>query len=848
MRNRITGLLASAVLLAVSALVGVTSAEAAERADCPWVGSDAPIEERVGAVLAEMTQAEKLHMVSGTGGSIAPSAERFVGVVPAIPRLCIPQLNLGDGGGGVGGWLRHVTQLPAPIAAGSTWDRDLNFHYESVVGEEFKHKGGNVLLAPAMDIIRDPRWGRSMETSSEDPYLNARLGVAQIEGIQEHDVIAQAKHYAVYVQELLRDTEVDDHVVDERTLHEIYLPMFEAAVKEADVASVMCAYNLVNGQPTCGNEYLTNQVLKGMWGFDGFVTTDWFAQRNSIGAAENGVDMQMPDNCFYGPALERNISLGLVAQSRLDDMVKRILRQAFEHGLFDREPLPAEAIKANVRSTEHAKVARTVAERGMVLLRNEDQVLPLKAGGKVAVLGRAEGPDVYSGVRHGALSVFPDDVVTPLQGIEELAGKDNVRYERGTDPAKAAAVAKDADVAIVVAGRLQGEFEDLPRSVPGLFGDPLNLPKEENDLIQAVAAANPNTVVVLNTGTAATMPWLGDVAGVVQAWYPGEQYGHALASVLYGLVDASGRLPMTFPTDITQTPAYGDPSRYPGVLKVQHSDGTSVGYRWYDTQDIEPLFPFGFGLSYTTFKFSGLQVGKPSASGAVTVRATVTNTGQRAGSQVAQLYLEQPADGAPPRQLKGFQRVDLEPGESAQVRFTVAARDQSYFDVTEHRWKAAAGTYRVRVGSSSRDLPLSGTFARTSTAATSKAVPAARPADNPVTAAAKKAATVVDVAQCLQSYMTANANGLLSFGGTTGLYSTANNVPYPKDIPRGPCRDFGPKPCDRTVLASGGGGSSTGAAELAETGLNRNLIPTGLLLVALGVALLWGAAPASRRT
>ncbi|PXY31889.1 beta-glucosidase family protein [Prauserella muralis] len=685
--------------------------------DCPWVGSDAPVDERFAQVLSRMTLDEKLGMVHGSAGPFEFVGPVYAGLVPAVPRLCIPQLGLSDGPAGVGNEHTGVTQLPAPLALGATWDTGLAAAYGGVIAEEVSGKGANVALTPSVDLLRDPRAGRAFETLGEDPRLVGSLAAAQIRAVQERGVLAQAKHLAAYTQETFRNTRAGNAVVSERALQELYLAPFADAV-DAGVASVMCGYNHVNGVHACNNTYLVSQVLKGQLGFDGFVTSDWFATHDGPTSARAGLDMQMPGGCQFGTRLGNAVRSGRVAESRLEDMVGRILRSMFRHGLFDR---PATGSPdAVVTGPEHVAIAREVAEQGTVLLRNDREVLPLTGSGPIAVIGKAAGSEVI-GSGGGSPHVIAPAIVTPYDGIArraEQAGR-TVAFDDGGDAAR---VAREAEAAIVFVGKWYSESKDHTG---------IRLSTRDNSMIEEVAKANPNTVVVLNTGAGVEMPWLGRVAGVLAAWYPGQEYGNAIASLLFGDVNPSGRLPVTFPASLDQVPA-SDPARFPGG---RHDEGLAIGYRWYDQQGTDPLFPFGFGLSYTTFRYGGLAIGPVGADGSVTVHAEVTNTGERRGAEVAQLYLGNPAaDGEPPRKLAAFDKVTLDPGRSARVSFTLNARDFSHWDSGAHRWVRSAGDYAVSVGGSSRDLPLTGTVSFAETVPTGEPTPPpppGAPAGNP---------------------------------------------------------------------------------------------------------------------
>ena len=777
---------------------------------CPWLNQALPVRKRVAMLLAQMTLANKITVVEGQGTS-----QPYVFYMAAQPALCIPALGLEDGPNGVGDGLTGVTQLPAGVSLAATFDPALARQYGDVVGSEEWGKGAAVNLGPTVNIDRDPRWGRSFESFTEDPFLNASLAVGEIDGVQSTGEMSQVKHFAVYNQETNRNTTADNTIVSNRTIHEIYLPAFEQSVTQAKVASVMCAFSVINGGFACQNPYLEKTTLKQRWGFPGFVTSD-YAAIHDTSAAVDGTDMEQPFNTYFGQALETDVQNGTIPVAVLNDMVSRIMTEMFRFNLFNHPPTGTPT--STVTTPAHQAVATRVAEAGTVLLKNSRSVLPLSArhGGTIAVIGPSASASPTDG-GGGSARVVPPFSVTPLQGLTAAAGAGtNVTYQQGlpTDtslpaiPASAlspayaptgfggsytgtltapetgtfvlalqnpcgcytpttlsvdghsilvnpgtppvstysasvqlqagqtyaiqisgdsanfswgtpsalapginaaAAAAKSAATAVVVVSDdTETEAADRPA---------LTLPSAQNELISAVAAANRHTVVVVDAGAPVTMPWLGRVAAVVDAWYPGESNGTALASVLYGRTNPSGHLPVTFPQDLSQVPA-ATPAQFPGVNgTVEYSEGLNVGYRWYDARSITPLFPFGYGLSYTTFRFSNLRVSGARVRSDGTVRvgvsARVTNTGRVSGTDVVQLYLRDPAAaGEPPRQLKGFTKVALRPRQSAVVRFTLDAHDLSYWSDAANGWVLPRGGFGVYVGDSSAlaGLPLRGGF------------------------------------------------------------------------------------------------------------------------------------------
>ncbi|HEX5403842.1 MAG TPA: glycoside hydrolase family 3 C-terminal domain-containing protein [Pseudonocardiaceae bacterium] len=909
--------MAGIIGLSVAGLAGPTATTAAA-ATCPWVGSTAPVPQRVAQVLAQLTTAQKISLVHGTGGS-------YVGNTPAIPALCIPAIGLEDGPAGVGEGLGGVTQLPAPVAAAATWDTAAEQQYGAVVGSEEFGKGASIDLGPTVNIIRDPRWGRAFESMSEDPYLDGQLGAAEIRGVQGTGELAQVKHLGVYNQETNRNTPQDNAVIDPRAEQEIYFPQFQASVQQGAASSVMCAYSYVNGTNACENPVLLNQALDTEFKFPGFVTSDWGGTHSTVAAASSGLDMQMPDDSFFGAALQTAVNNGQVSMTTLNNMVSRILTEEFTFGLFDNGPHGSTT--ATVTSAAHQATATRIAEEGTVLLRNNGNVLPLGTTTKsIAVIG-TDGSTAPRTDGGGSAGVSSSGTVTPLQGITSRAGSgvtvgfsagnsandtlpdvpasaltpatgtgsgltgqyfNNMtlsgtpaftRTDAGVDfnfngaspgtgvgatqwsakwtgkvtptttgtytfattsddgsrlfvngqeiindfqdqaattttgtinltagvpvsieldyfqdggasqvslgwappgfttPAITAAVnlARTSNVAVVFANNFESEGSDLSS---------IDLPGDQNLLISSVAAANPNTIVVLNTGSAVTMPWLSSVAGVLENWYPGQTDGSAIAAVLFGDVNPSGKLPVSFPKSLADVPA-STAAQWPGVNgNVQYSEGVDVGYRWYQAKGIAPLFPFGFGLSYTSFGYSALHVSAVDTHGNATVTATVTNTGTEAGSDVAQLYVGDPATtGEPPEQLKGFQRVTLQPGASTTVSFPVSLHDLAFWNDATSSWNTATGTYGIMVGDTSASPQLAGTLAVTSTA-TGNAVTVTNPqgmsspvgtaASLPITASDSAAGqTLTYTAAGLPAGMTIDANsGVISGSATTAGTNT----------------------------------------------------------------------------
>jgi beta-glucosidase len=657
---------------------------------CPWINQpNVAVSTRVAQLMGAMTQQQKDNLLYGT------ASPDYIGMIQGQPSLCIPNVNLEDGPSGVGDGLGGVTQMPDGEASAATFDTSYMQAYGSAIGQEFAGKGVNVALGPTINMVRDPRWGRSYETFGEDPYLSGRIATADVQGLQSQGVMAVIKHAAAYNIEQPAGT----IIVSPRVLQEIYLPAFQTAIERGGAAGVMCAYSNVNNLYSCQNPSILNVPLYQQAGFTGFVTSDWGGIHTTVDSANAGETIEMPFGGFFGANLVQAVANGQVTQATFDTMASRMLTQMFRFGMFDKAP--SGSTTAVVTSYAHAQVALRGAEEGTVLLKNNG-TLPLSPNGgqSVAVIGVDAGAGVQT-IGGGSGTVTSPGTYTPLYGIQQrLAGtSDTVTYNDGSDQASAVSLAQSSSVAIVFASDNYGHEEADNTS--------LNLPNNQDALISAVAAANPRTIVVLNDNSAILMPWLNQVAGVFEGFYDGQDWGTAIAALLFGDVNPSGHLPVTFPASLSAVPA-STPAQWPGTNgQVQYSEGLDIGYRWYDAGNVTPLFPFGFGLSYTTFSYSNLRVGALSGNQA-TVTATVTNTGSRAGTDVAQLYVGDPAAaGEPPHQLKGFQRVTLNPGAAATVTFTVTAHDLASWDTTSGNWIAGAGTYQILVGNSSRNLPLS---------------------------------------------------------------------------------------------------------------------------------------------
>ncbi|MGA2806504.1 MAG: glycoside hydrolase family 3 C-terminal domain-containing protein [Terracidiphilus sp.] len=746
MRRTLTQFLTALLAVAAFAPTAVVAQTAGQRvapaavpADAPYKNASLSPEKRVADLLSRMTLEEKATMLSGSG---------WMESAP-IERLGIPAIKMADGPLGVRSWAGSsaitssasapakvlATSFPSGVAMAATWDPALVEREGQAIAQEVKALGRDMILGPTVNINRVPLWGRNFEGYGEDPYLAARLGVAYIKGVQGEGVIPSVKHFAANNEEFERHR-IDAHI-DERTLHEIYLPAFRAAVQEANVWTVMSAYNLVNGVHCAESAPLLDDILKKEFGFKGFVISDWGSTYSTAATVNAGMDLEMPG----GPPMQAwlanphtqasgngagwltadkvlaEVKAGHIAEATLDDNVGRILRVIFVSGLFDH----AHFAGGEVDTPAEQAVARQGATEGIVLLKNAGSLLPLDAGKvhSIAVIGPNAAIARTGG--GGSSLVRPRYAITPLDGIRERAGSGidvksalGVGME-GEDPAQdtpearakalkeAVDTAASADVAVVVVGRyskLEAESFDVKT---------MDLPAGQDELIEAVEKANPHTIVVLNTGDPVTMTrWIERTPTLVEMWYGGQETGHALAAILFGDANPSGKLPVSFPKEFKDSPAYG---HYPGEnLKVDYSEGIYVGYRYFDTKNVEPQFPFGFGLSYTTFDYSGLSVTPDTFFGDVPIKVTlnVRNSGSRAGAEVVELYVH---DGhakvdRPARELKGFQRVELKPGETRTVEFTLDRAALSYWSPDKRDWVAEPGRFEIQVGSSSRDIRL----------------------------------------------------------------------------------------------------------------------------------------------
>ncbi|HKR82627.1 MAG TPA: glycoside hydrolase family 3 C-terminal domain-containing protein [Terriglobales bacterium] len=680
-----------AVILFLVTLVPVL-AQTNPAAKRPWVNRSLSPEKRAELLVHAMTLDEKISQIHMRDVKEAPRE------VIGIDRLELPPFKISNGPAGAGpGDSRKpqpATALPSALALAAAWDPKLAETFGRVAAEEIASRGEHLLEAPGLNIARVPQNGRNFEYFGEDPFLTGRLGVAETDGIQSAGIIAEPKHYAANNQENQRKT--INEVIDERTLREIYLPAFEATVKEANPGAIMCAYPSVNGHFDCENVHLLKEVLRGEWGFKGFVQSDYTATRSAVANANAGEDLSMKPEP-YDAQMKAAIASGQVSENTLNTMLIRRFSVMFRIGWFDHPPTPS-----TIPARKNGAIAREIGEQGAVLLKNDGHQLPLKAGAikSVALIGP------YAGAAHtgggGSSAVTPLYTVSPEEGLRDLLGSGvSITYNDGSDPQTAATLAKSADVALVMVGNKDRENVDRPN---------LLLPNQQDDLIDAVAAANPHTIVVLKTGGAVLMPWIDKVPAVLEAWYPGEEDGTVVADLLFGKANPSGKLPLTFPKTENQVPA-NTPEQYPGVNGVAtYSEKLEVGYRWYNARNVVPLFPFGFGLSYTTFQLQHLKLSK-SSTGDTVVGFDITNTGDREGADVVQVYVSSPEDaGEPPKQLRGFRKLLMRPHQTQHASIIVDKRSFSVWNTDLKKWTIVPGAYDFYVGDSARDLSLHGSI------------------------------------------------------------------------------------------------------------------------------------------
>jgi beta-glucosidase len=726
------------LMLAVQ--VGTAQRRFTPRPSGPWDNKSLSPDERADLVIKQMTLDEKIAMLHGVGMPTddpftvenAPS-NRGVGYEVGVPRLGIPGIDMSDAAYGVRSSQangRYSTALPANVAAAASWDTDAAYEYGKLIGTELRAQGYNMSLGGGVDITREPRNGRTFEYLGEDPILAGTLVAKLIQGTQSQFVIGDIKHYAFNDQESGRNSV--NITIDRRAAHETDLLAFEIGVTDGKPAAVMCSYNRVNGDFACENKWLLTDVLKKDWDFKGFVLSDWGGTHSTEQASKAGLDNEEPGRFFFEDRYKAAVTAGTISQAEVDEHVHRILRAMFAAGVIDH---PRERSVVDVFSG--LDVARRIEEGGIVLLKNTAGALPLNAGNihTIAVIGSHSDVGMISG--GGSAQVDPPGgnaiaapgkgatrwmqeiwfPTSPLKAIQARAPGATVTYDSGDDAEKAAEVAKGADVAIVFAYRWASEGMDLNNL--SLHFKLNGKDVDQDKLIEKVAAANKHTIVVLETGNPVTMPWVDAPAAIVEAWYAGSDGANAVGNVLFGTVNPSGKLPNTFPKSEADLPrlkiaqpqahAFSGPVSPETIAKgappfqVSYDEGLKVGYKWYDAEKKPVLFPFGYGLSYTTFGYSGL-----TASGGDTVKVSfaVKNTGDREGVEIAEVYSTIPDPLEPPKRLIGWSKVKLAAGEEKTVTVEVPRKYLSIWDEAKDSWTLLPGNYTIMVGGSSDKLPL----------------------------------------------------------------------------------------------------------------------------------------------
>jgi beta-glucosidase len=694
-------------------------------------------DQRADLVVKEMTIDEKISLLHGTGmaglspmSPLATQSNGGAGYVVGIPRLGIPGIQMSDAAYGVrnsGENGRYSTALPSDLAGAASWDLDAAYAYGALIGRELRDQGYNMSLGGGVNLAREPRNGRTFEYMGEDPLLAGKMVGQVMKGLQAQHVLGDIKHYALNDQENGRNA-VNVNI-DKRAMRETDLFAFEIGLRESNAAAVMCSYNRVNGDYACENKYLLTDVLKRAWNFKGFVLSDWGGVHSAAKASAAGLDHEEPGELFYGEDLKKAAESGQIPMAEVDEHVRRILRSMFATGVIDDPPR-----KSVVDVERGFEVAQRIAEQSIVLLKNDGNQLPLDASHlrNIAVIGAHSDVAMLSGGGSaqvdppGGNAIMPPGEgrttwqahiwfpTSPLKAIRARAPAVKVQYDPGTNASSAAALAKTADVAIVFAHQWESEGMDL---------ETLSLPEHQDDLIAQVAAANPRTIVVLETGSPVTMAWASQVAGILEAWYPGVRGAEAVARVLFGDVNPSAKLPITFPKRDADLPHPvlvkppkksttdpTDPEPWTAIAKglpafqVTYDEGLKVGYKWYDAERKEVLFPFGYGLSYTSYSYSDLKL---TSGKSVRVSFRLTNTGPRAGAEIAEVYAVLPASAAePPKRLVGWSKVNLGPGENKEVAIEVDPWYLSIFDADKDAWQLLSGQYTFLVGGSSSVLPL----------------------------------------------------------------------------------------------------------------------------------------------
>jgi beta-glucosidase len=739
------------LILILTAVVPRPARAQQRSAEAPWLDTSLSPERRATLLLRAMTLPEKFAQLVGSPG-IVPELPQCYGTrhVDGIPRLRIPTLRITNGPVGVGQndcvpptsitrpsqalgsrQSAKATALPSAMAVAASFDTAVARQFGDVIGREARALALHVLEGPGLNLARVPQAGRNFEYFGEDPFLTGTMAAAEIRAIQAHGVIAMAKHFVANEQETNRFT-VDERI-DDRVLHELYLLPFEMAVKQGHVAAVMCSYNMVNGRYACEDKHHLTDVLRTGWGFAGYVQSDFTALRSTAASLLAGADHDMPGIVVHNgvrsapwyaaPKLQAALDAHQITEADIDTALARRYREMFRFGIFDR-PIA----QTPIDTVRDGAIARSIGEQSAVLLKNADGLLPLDAQSlrSLAIIGQAPyASSAVAGCCGGSSDVIPLYTVTPLDGMRRVLASLHVTLEptltvvdsaNGNLP-QAVQAARAADVAVVFAGTMSEEGRDRPS---------ISLGGRQDSLIAAVAAANPRTVVVLEDNASTLLPWIDRVPAVLETWFPGQETGDITARLLFGLVTPSGRLPVTFPVREADLPA-STPQQWPGVdstgapvpvghnsnalTHVSYSEGLDIGYRWFDARHIAPRFPFGYGLSYTTFGISHVSLRSTRSDGAapITVELTVTNTGSRRGAEVPQVYVGLPRGlGEPPERLVGFHKVWLDPHETRRVRIVIdpgaANHPLAHWVTSEQRWRTTPGDYEIMVGRSADDI------------------------------------------------------------------------------------------------------------------------------------------------
>jgi beta-glucosidase len=740
MQNRKFGFYLLCTVIAALGTIIAASVAAAQVADGPWMNPKLSPEERADMLLKQLTLDEKLALLHGNGMAHASQWQMPLsqltnggaGYVEGVKRLGIPPLVISDAGYGVrdsGANGRYSTAMPSSLGAAASWDKDSACEFGTVIGQELRAQGFNMTLGGGVDLAREPRNGRSFEYAGEDPLLAGTVVGNLMKCEQAQHVVGDIKHYVMNDQETGRF--FVNSVISKRAMQESDLLAFHIAISIANPGAVMCSYNRIKGDFGCENSYTLRDVLEKEWGFKGFVISDWGGTHSTEKASAAGLDQEQPMADFFGPKLKEAVESGRVPLSEIDEHARRILYAEFLTGIVDDPPQ-----KGVVDVERGLGVSQAIEEKSIVLLKNSPTVLPINVSKvhTIAIIGGHADVGMLSGggsaqvdppggnaimPRGKGATIWQKPVwfpTSPLKALQKKLPNAKINFDPGTDPAAAANLARSADLAIVFASQWLAEDMDVPS---------LSLPNNQDALIEQVAAANPHTIVVLETGTAVTMPWIDKVAGVVEVWYAGSSGHKALANVLVGDVNPAGKLPLSFPKSEADLP-HPDAPKIPSGSQmgagdvaddgapsanasahagyaVHYDEGPQVGYKWYEAQNKKPLFPFGFGLSYTNYAYSGLSVD----SATKTVRFIVKNTGKRAGTEIAQVYGRLPKGSDESfKRLVGWKRITLAPGESQSIAIAIDDRVLQTFDEEKNIWNLTKGEYQVMVGGSSDDTPL----------------------------------------------------------------------------------------------------------------------------------------------